>query len=42
MNLETSGTLKDVTKIQYLRMPVRGEALRQFDVLSDDVESAIT
>ena len=39
MNLEASGTMETGAKIKYLRMLVRGEALRQFDSLSADVES---
>ena len=40
MNLEASGTLKADAKIQCLRTLVRVEVLRQFDVLSAEVESA--
>ena len=39
MNLAASGTMETGAKIKYLRMLVRGEALRQFDSLSADVES---
>ena len=38
--LEASGTLQDAAKIQYLSTLVHGEALRQFDMLSDDFESS--
>ena len=38
MTLETSGTLQDFAKIQYLRTLVRGEVLRQFDMLFADFE----
>ena len=40
MNLKASGTLKDIKKIQYLHTMVHVKALRQLDVLSDEVESA--
>ena len=36
--LESSGPLQDDSKIQYLSALVCGEALRQFDMLSADVE----
>ena len=39
MTLEASGTLHDAAKIQYVRTLVRGEVLRQFDMLSADFES---
>ena len=39
MTLEASKTLQDDAKIQYLHTPVHGEALRQFDMLSADLES---
>ena len=39
MTLEESGTLVDGANIQYLRMLVCGEALCQFDTLSDEVGS---
>ena len=42
MNLAASGMLETDTIIQYLRMLVHGEALRQFDVLSSVVESMET
>ena len=38
MTLEASGTLKAGVKVKYLRTLVRGKALRQFDVLSAEVE----
>ena len=38
ITLESSVSLKDGTKAQYLRMLVHGESLRQFDVLSSDLE----
>ena len=38
MNLAASGTLEAGVKYQYLRTIVCGEALYQFDLLSDDVE----
>ena len=38
MTLAASGTLDMGTNIQYLHMPVHGEALRQFDLLSDEME----
>ena len=40
MTLAVSGTLVTGAKIQYLHTLVRGEALRQFDSLSADVEGA--
>ena len=39
MTLEASGKLLASAKIQYMRMLVRGEALRQFDTLPDEVGS---
>ena len=42
MTLAASGMLDTGTKIQYLCSLVRGEALRQFDLLSADVESTQT
>ena len=38
--LEASGTIKYGANIQYLHIMVRGEVLRQFVVLSAEVESA--
>ena len=38
MNITATGMLKMDAKIQYLRMLVREEALRQVDLLSGDVE----
>ena len=37
--LAASGILEAVTKVQYLHMLVRGEALCNFESLSSDVES---
>ena len=37
MTLVATGTLEMGAKIQYLRTLVRGEVLRQFDLLSADV-----
>ena len=42
MTLETIETLYMEPKIQYLCTLVRGEALRQFDLLSADVENTET
>ena len=42
MTLEASGTLKAGAKIQYLCTLVHGEALRQFETLSDYVGIAIS
>ena len=42
INLVASGTLNVDAKIHYLRAIVCVEALRHFDSLSDDVESAET
>ena len=39
MNSMAPGTLEAGAKVQYLRTLVRGEALRQFDSLSADMES---
>ena len=39
MNLAASGTLDTVANVQYICMLFHGEELRQFDSLSDDVES---
>ena len=39
MNLAASGMLEVGAKIQYLCTLFRGEALRKFDLFSDDVES---
>ena len=39
MTLKASGTLKSGAEIQYLHTLVHGEALRQFDTLSAEVES---
>ena len=41
-NLTGSGALKAGAKIQYIFSIVRGEALRQFDLLSADVEGTET
>ena len=41
-NLTGSGALKEGAKIQYIFSIVRGEALRQFDLLSADVEGTET
>ena len=38
ITLAASGTLEDGAKIQYLRTLVRGEALRKFDLFTDDME----
>ena len=38
MNLNVPGTLATWTRIKYLWTLVSGEALRQFDLLSDDAE----
>ena len=38
MNLAESGMLEVDTEFQYLCTLVRGEALRQFELLSSDVE----
>ena len=40
MILEVAGTLETTTKVKYLRMLVHGELLRQYDSMSNDVESA--
>ena len=40
--LAATGTLETVTKIQYLRTLVCGEALHQFDLLSSDMEMSET
>ena len=37
MTLEETGMLDMGTKIQYLLLLVHGEALRQFELLSDDI-----
>ena len=42
MTLAASGTLEVDSKFQYLHALVRREALSQFDLLSDDVESTET
>ena len=42
MILAASGTLEEDAKFQYIRTLVRGEALRQFESLSADVESTET
>ena len=42
MNLVASGTLEAGVKYQYLCTIVRGEALRQFESFSADVESTKT
>ena len=42
MTLTASGTLEAITEVQYLCTLFRGEALRQFDLLSADVESTQT
>ena len=42
MNLASTGTLETEAKGQYLCKIVYGEALRQFDLLYDDVENADT
>ena len=39
MTSTASGTLETGAKVQYMGPLVRGEALRQFDLLSADVES---
>ena len=39
MILKASGRLQDAAKIQYLCTLVRGESLRQFDMLFADFES---
>ena len=39
MNLAATGTLETEVKVQCLRTIVRGEALCQFYLLSDDVEN---
>ena len=38
MNLALLGTLEMGAKIEYLRTLVRGEALRKFDLFTDDME----
>ena len=40
MAIKASVMLETVREVQYLRTIVRGEALRQFDSMSADVESA--
>ena len=42
MNLTATGMLETDTKIQYICTLVHGEALRQFDLLSTDVETTET
>ena len=42
MTLAASGTLEAGANFQYICTPVHGEALRRFDLLSDDVESRET
>ena len=42
MNLSALGTLEAGAKYQYLRTLVCGEALRQFDLFSDDIEGTET
>ena len=42
MTLAATGKLEIDTKIQYLRTLVHGEALRQFYLLSDDIENTET
>ena len=42
MTLAVTGNLDMEAKIQYLCTLVRGEALRQFDLLSSDVENTET
>ena len=42
MTLVETGTLKMDANIQYLRTLVRGEALRQFDFLSANIENTAT
>ena len=42
MTLAASGTMETGMKSQNLRTLVRGEALSQFDLLSDDVEGTQT
>ena len=42
MTLAASGILEAGVKYQYLCNLLRGEALRQFEVFSDDVESTQT
>ena len=42
MNLASTGTLETEEQGRYLCTIVCGEALRQFDLLSDDVENADT
>ena len=39
MNLDEKGRLETTVKVQYLRTLVHGEVLRQFDLLSTDLES---
>ena len=42
MNLATTGTLETEVKVRYLSTLVHGEALRQFDLLSDEVNNTDT
>ena len=42
MTLVATGTLEIDVKVQYLFTLVRGEVLRQFDLLSDDMENTDT
>ena len=42
INLAATGTLETEDKVQYLRKLVRGEALRQFDLLYADVKNTET
>ena len=40
--ISDTGTLETEAKVQYLRMFLHGEALRQFDLLSADVKNTET
>ena len=42
MTLVATGALETEAKVQYLRTLVRGEALRQFDLVSSDAENTET
>ena len=42
MNLASTGTLETEANVQYLHTLVNGEALCQFDLLSDDVKNTET
>ena len=42
LTIAAPGTLETEAKVQYLRMLVRGEAFRQFDLLPADVKNTET